>query len=68
MSETQKGDHGNRRSHLSELEDKRSSAWSDDFRDRVDGWISEEESRIADIESKMDQIRTWIAEARAKFQ
>lgn len=57
-----------KRSHLSELEDKRNSAWSDDFRDRVDSWISEEESRISDIESQLQRLRSWLEEARAKLR
>jgi hypothetical protein len=57
-----------KRSHLSELEDKRSSAWSDAFRDRVDGWISEEESRVADIESQLERLRSWLEEARTKLR
>jgi chromosome segregation ATPase len=57
-----------RRSHLSELESNRNSAWSDSYRDRVEGWIDEERERIADIESKIDQIKGWIVEAEAKLR
>ncbi len=57
-----------RQGHLSHLEDQRSSAWSDSYRDRVDGWISEEHDRISDIESKISQIRGWISEMKAKLR
>ncbi|HOL72869.1 MAG TPA: hypothetical protein PLA43_20495 [Bryobacteraceae bacterium] len=57
-----------RRSHLSELHDMRSTARSDSYRDRVDGWISEEEERIAEIEQKIDQVKEWISEIDAKLR
>jgi conjugal transfer/entry exclusion protein len=57
-----------RRSHLSELYDKRSSARSDSYRDRVDSWISEEEERIAEIVQKIDQVKGWIAEIDARLR
>lgn len=57
-----------RQSHLSHLEDMRGSAWSDSYRDRVDGWISEEHDRISDIEGKISQIRGWISEMKAKLR
>lgn len=57
-----------RQSNLSKLEDMRSSAWSDDFRERVDGWISDEEERINDIERKIEQIKGWISDAESKLR
>lgn len=56
-----------RRNVLSNLEDQRSSAWSDSYIERVDGWISEEEDRIADIERKIDQVKDWISEIEEKL-
>jgi hypothetical protein len=56
-----------KRSHLSELYDKRSDARSDSFRDRVDGWIREEEQAISDIEDKIDRLRQWIEEERNRL-
>lgn len=53
--------------HLLELEAKRDSARSDDFRNRVKGWIDEESDRIRDIESRIDQLREWISETDAKL-
>ncbi len=57
-----------KRSHLSELEEKSRFRWSDDYRDRVDVWIGEEQSKIADIESQLERLRSWLEEARAKLR
>ena len=57
-----------RQSILSNLEDKRDSAWSDDFRERIDDWIGEEEDRISDIERKIDQIKEWISDSEEKLR
>lgn len=56
-----------RRNILSDLEDKRSSAWSDSYIDKVDSWISEEEDRISEIENKIDQVKNWISDIEAKL-
>lgn len=56
-----------KRSHLSDLYGKRSDARSDSFRDRVDGWIREEEQAISDIEDKIDRLRQWIQEERNRL-
>ena len=53
--------------HLWELEMKRDSAWSDSYRDRVEGWIDEENDRIEDIKNTLDQINEWISEIDAKL-
>ncbi len=53
--------------HLSELEDKRDSAWNDDFRDRVQGWIDEEENRISDVKEQITQVEGWLSEQRGKL-
>lgn len=55
-------------SHLHDLRDKRASAWSDEFRDRVEGWIDGEESAIQDIRAKIDQIEEWLREERSKLR
>lgn len=57
-----------RQNNLSRLEDMRNSAWSDSFRDRVDGWISDERERIAEIERKIDQLKGWISDTKAKLR
>jgi len=56
-----------RESHLSKLEEKRDTAWNDDFRERVEGWIDEEESRIRDIKNQIDQVEGWRDEQRSKL-
>ncbi len=57
-----------RQSVLSNLEDKRDSAWSDDYIANIDGWIDEEEGRISDIERNIAKIKGWISDAEAKLQ
>lgn len=54
--------------HLEELQEKRDSARSDDFRELVEGWIDEEEENIRDIRKKIDNIETWLEEERSKIQ
>ena len=54
--------------HLDELYDKLREAWSDDSRSRVSDWISEEESRIADIKDKLSNIEDWIYENKDKLR
>lgn len=58
---------GRRREHLAELCEKRATAWSEGFRDRVDGWISEEESNIADIEDKIRDVANKLEEAKGRL-
>lgn len=55
-------------SHLDELQEKRCSARSDEFRDRVDSWIEEEENAIREIRSKIEDIEKWKEEERAKLR
>lgn len=56
-----------KRGHLNELHDRLADAWSDDYRSRVEGWISEEEAAINDIEGKIYEINGWISEDLAKL-
>ena len=56
------------RSHLRDLEDKRSDARSDEFRSVVSGWIDEEESAIEDIRSKIREVEGWIEEEQSKLR
>ena len=57
-----------RRSNLARLEAMRDSARSDSYRKRIDDWIEEERSRIAEIEGKIEQVEAWISEARDKLR
>jgi len=54
-------------SHLEELHDKLNEAWSDDYRSTISGYIDEEESKIHDIRNKLDDIESWLYEARKKL-
>lgn len=54
--------------HLEELQEKRDSAWNDNFRELVEGWIDEEEENIRDIREKIDRIENWIEEEYSKIQ
>lgn len=54
--------------HLDELYDNLRKAWSDDYQSRVSGWISEEESSIADIKEKLSNIEDWIYENKDKLR
>jgi hypothetical protein len=56
------------RAHADELRDQIASAWSDDFRERALGWLSEEEARISDIEAHVQRIEDWIRENEQKLR
>jgi len=57
-----------KKSHLETLRENRDSAWNDDYRSRVEGWIEDEEKAIDDIESKIEKIKEWIAEEQSKLR
>ena len=57
-----------RQSNLSRFEDMRSSARSVFYRERVDGWISDERKKIAEIQRKINQIKAWISDTKAKLR
>lgn len=56
-----------RTSHLDDLREKRSSAKSEEHRNRVDAWIDEERDRIADIRSKLNELDGKIDEAKGRL-
>jgi chromosome segregation ATPase len=58
----------NKERNLDKLQDMLSEARSDDFRSRVSGWISEEESSIIDIKEKLKKIEDWIYESRSDLR
>jgi hypothetical protein len=53
--------------HRSKLQDDISSAYSDGFRERAEGWLDECNDKISDIESSIDRIETWIQEGKDKL-
>jgi hypothetical protein len=55
------------RAHADELREQIASAWNDDFRERAEGWLAEEEDRIRDIESSVERIEEWIREQEDKL-
>ncbi len=56
-----------REAHRDHLLEQRDSAWSEGFRERVEGWIEEEEERIRDIRAKIAQVEDWLREERTKL-
>ncbi|MBY0532968.1 MAG: hypothetical protein K2P86_13450 [Xanthobacteraceae bacterium] len=54
--------------HLEELYEKRSTARSDDFAERVSGWIEEEVNSISEIKDKLETIEGWIDEEKEKLR
>ena len=53
--------------HRRDLEDKISSAYSDSFRERAEGWLDECNDKISDIEASIDRLESWIQEGRDKL-
>ena len=55
-------------SHISELQGNISYGnCSDNYRDRVEGWIDEEEGKLRDIDEQISQVEGWLSEARSKL-
>ena len=53
--------------HLVDLYEKRRDAWSDSFRDRVEGWIDEARDQISQIEGKLSDVRAKLRDARDRL-
>lgn len=53
--------------HADELREKIATARSDDYRERVEGWLEEEEERSKSIEESIERIKGWIEEDEKKF-
>ncbi|MBS1793150.1 MAG: hypothetical protein JSS81_04815 [Acidobacteria bacterium] len=51
----------------SDLEDQISSAWSDSFRERAEGWLDECNYKISDIEDSISRLESWIQEGEDKL-
>ena len=56
------------RAKADELRSQIASAWNDDWAARAEGWLSELEDKIADIERSVEQIEVWIKEDESKLQ
>lgn len=54
--------------HAADLREKIRDAWSDEYRDRAEGWLSEDEDKIKDIEESIQQIENWIREDEEKLR
>jgi hypothetical protein len=53
--------------HIEELREKRDSAWNDNFRELVEGWIEEEEERLREIREKIESAERCLEEEREKL-
>lgn len=53
--------------HRRKLQDDISSAYSDSFRERAEGWLDECNDKISDIENSIDRIESWIREGKDKL-
>ncbi len=56
-----------REEHLAKLIGQYESARSDEFRERVEGWMSEERANINSIETKLGDVRAKLSEARLRL-
>jgi gas vesicle protein len=56
------------RSHAENLRNQINGAWSDDYRERACGWLSETEDKIRDIEDSIKRIEGWIQEDEQKLR
>jgi hypothetical protein len=53
--------------NIDDNEDKVAEAWSDDFRERVQGWVDEGYQNLVEINEKIKRIQGWIAEDESKI-
>lgn len=53
--------------HRRKLEDDISSAYSDSFRERAEGWLDECNDKISDIEDSINRLESWIQEGKDKL-
>jgi CII-binding regulator of phage lambda lysogenization HflD len=54
--------------HLAELEQKRDTAWNDDFRERAQSWIDEEQGRISGLRERIERVEGWIEDDRERLR
>jgi len=55
------------RDHIENLNDNISSAWNDDYIDRAQGWLSEAEDKLQNIEEWIDKLESWISDDEDKL-
>lgn len=53
--------------HRRKLQDDISSAYSDSFRERAEGWLDECNDKISDIEDSIERLESWIQEGKDKL-
>jgi archaellum component FlaC len=53
---------------LDDLEDKYNDAHSDNFRDKVSGWIDEAEGKISEVESDIEQLEEKIKDVNNNIE
>lgn len=58
---------GRRESHMSDLQEKLHSAWSDSYRDRVYGWMQEAQAQIDSLRSDIADIEMKLSDARGRL-
>lgn len=54
-----------KRENIQNNQDKLEDAWSDEFREKVETWITEDEDSINDIEEKIESIKEKISYKRS---
>ena len=55
------------KSHIYDLKDKRDNAWSSEFRDKVEGWIEEAETKLNSAYSTISDLESKIQDAKSKL-
>jgi len=56
------------RGQADELRSDIANAWSDEWRERREGWLAELEDRIEDVEASIERIEKWIGEDEEKLR
>ena len=56
------------RDQRQKLQNDIASAWSDNFRDKVYRWLTENDERMRDVERYIEKLEIWIAEDESKLR
>lgn len=54
--------------NLEKNHEQLASAYSDGFREKVEGWIEDNESKIEDVKAQLERIENWIEEDELKLR